>query len=171
MNVTGLLAGGVDGKRINVKYGSLKFTQKIAQKELFAKQRAPYVYPLLKAHKIPMKSLLDVKPDEVYKTIPSRLVVGMQNCQMSRVQRWLENILTPLSKLYGKFEFIQDSNDFLLKLETIKSIAKDEKWNWQTMTLFTIDVKAVYPSVKLDYVKTALKHCFDRKVSIIFTLR
>ena len=100
-------------------------------------------------YKVPLNFLLQVKPDEVKNNVPSRLVVGMSNCHMSRVQRWLENFLTPLSKLYGDFEFIKDSTDFLLKLETMKSVAIEECWEMKNMIIFTIDVKALYPSVKI----------------------
>ena len=158
--VTGLIAGGVDGCRRN-KDGSMKFTQVVSQKELFCQQSTPYVYPLYKAHKLPKEILLQVDPGEVHQVIPSRLVVGMGNCQLSRVQKWLESFLTPLSKLYGKFEFIKDSNDFLLKLETIKSIASTESWDMKNMLLFTVDVKVLYPSVQIQDVSTSLQHCFE----------
>ena len=159
--VTGLIPGGSSGKLKN-KNGSMKFTHMLSQKELFAQQKIPYVYPYFKAHKVPFQSLLKVKPAEVHSFIPSRLVVGMKNCQMSRVQRWLENILSPLSKLFGKFEYIKDSTDFLIKFDDVKSIAKEESWNWQNMILFTVDVKALYPSVKIKDVEKSLRYCFDK---------
>ena len=153
--VTGLLAGGSNGKLKN-KDGSIKFSHILSQKELFAQQRTPYVYPLFKAHKLPLKDLLQSKPEEVHKVVPSRLVVGMANCQMSRVQRFLETILSPISKLYGSFEYIKDSTDFLIKLETMKS------WDWKKIILFTVDVKALYPSVRINDVEKSLQHCFNK---------
>ena len=158
--VTGLLAGGSTGK-LKDKNG-IKFTHLLSQKELFAEQRTPYVYPFWKVHKLPLKSLLEVKPDEVQKSIPCRLVVGMSNCQMSRLQRWLENFLTPLSKLYGDFEYIKDSTDFLVKLEMMKSVAEEEAWNVENMIIFTIDVQALYPSVRIEDVEKSLRSCFDK---------
>ena len=158
--VTGLLAGGVNGKLKNVD-GSLKFTRIIANAELFSKQGTPYVYPLFKVHKLPMQELLQISANEVSDKIPSRLVVGMSNCQLTRVQIWLESFLTPLSKKFGDFEYIKDSNDFLIDLEKTKSVALTENWNWNHFTLFTVDVKALYPSVKFEYLKPALKYCFD----------
>ena len=159
--VTGLIAGGMSGKKKN-KNGSIKFTQVISQRELFAEQKTPYVYPLYKAHKLTRSDLLNISSEEVHEKIPSRLVVGMQNCQLSRVQKWLENFLTPLSKLYGNFEYIKDSNDFLLKLETIKTVAHVECWDWSELILFTVDVKALYPSVQVDDVAKSLEHCFNK---------
>lgn len=162
--VTGLLAGGVNGKLQN-KDKSMKFTRTLCNSELFAKQRTPYVYPLFKAHKLSMVDLLNIPPDAVHSDIPSRLVVGMSSCQLSRVQTWIEHLLTPLSKFYGNFEYIKDSGEFLSHLENIKAEAVNGKWNWNDMVLFTVDVEALYPSVKFNYLRLALKHCFDKCTS------
>ena len=40
--------------------------------------------------------------------------------------------------------------------------AVNDNWNWDDMVLFTIDVKALYPSVKFEYLCLALKHCFSK---------
>ena len=77
--VTGLLEEGRSGKLTN-KDGSTKFTNVLSNKELFHKQLTPYVYPLFKAHKIPKKDLMNMKPDEDHKLLPSRSVVGMSSC-------------------------------------------------------------------------------------------
>ena len=87
--VTGLLPGGVSGTLLN-QDGSLKFTRIKENNELFAKQSTPYVYPLFKLHKVPIERIIHLQPSEVAETIPSRLVVGMSNCQLTRVQCWLE---------------------------------------------------------------------------------
>ena len=55
--------------------------------------------------------------------IPARLVIGMSVCQMSRVQAWIESFLTPLSKLYGKFEYTKDSTDILIDFENANETA------------------------------------------------
>ena len=99
-SVTGLLAGGKNGK-LKIKSGALKFTKALSNKELFCKQSTPYIYPLFKAHKLTLDELINVSPDEVNLKIPSRLVVGMGSCQLSRVQIWLEKFLSPLSVSYG----------------------------------------------------------------------
>ena len=158
--ITGLLAGGVNGKLKN-EDGSLKFTRIISNAELFTKQSTPYIYPSFKVHKLSIQQLKEISANEVAEKIPSRLVVGMGNCQLTRVQIWLEHFLTPLSKKFGHFEYIKDSNDFLLELENVKSLASSENWNWDHYTLFTVDVKALYPSVKFEHLKTALQYCFD----------
>ena len=125
-------------------------------KELFAQQMTPYVYPLFKAHKISRVELLQIKPENVHLSLPSRLVVGMGSCQLSRVQVWLEHFLNPLSIQYGSFEYIKDTNDYLLSIEDIKLKSIAENWHWKNIILFTIDVKALYPSVRFVHLRNAL---------------
>ena len=85
----------------------------------------------------------------------------MGSCQMFRIQSWLECFLTPLHKVYGKFEYIKDSNDMLIAINEVKTVAVEENWNWNIVTLFTIDVKALYPSIKFEFLKVALMKCFN----------
>ena len=151
--VTSLLAGGANGK-LKTKDNYMKFTRTLPNNELFAKQSTPYVYPLFKAHKLSMLELLNVSPDDVHIKIPSRLIVGMSSCQLSRAQIWLEHLLTPLSIFYGNY--------FLAHLDNIKIKAVNDNWNWDDMVLFTIDLKALYPSVKFQYLCLELKHCFNK---------
>ena len=102
----------------------MKYTTAIDSNELFVKQRTPYVYPLVKMHKLPsFQDVLNVSPANVYNEIPSRLVVGMGSCQMFRIQSWLECFLTPLCKVYGKFEYIKGSNDMLIAINEVKTVA------------------------------------------------
>ena len=157
--VTGILPGGACGTLKN-NDGTKKFTRIKENNELFARQSTPYVYPLFKLHKLPMETILQLQPNEVAERIPSRLVVGMSNCQLSRVQCWLETFLTPLAKKYGEFEYIKDSTDMLRHLEAKKMMLSSEEINWEEIILFTIDVKALYPSVKFPYLFDALKDCF-----------
>ena len=159
--VTGLLAGGVIGTLRNAD-NSIKFTRALNNSELFAKQTTPYVYPLFKAHKLPKLELLRIPPNEVAARIPSRLVVGMSSCQLSRAQIWLEHLLTPLSIIYGASEHIKDSSDFLKHLEDIKEAGRNEEWDWDNMVLFSVDIKALYPSIKFEFLVLALNHCFDK---------
>ena len=61
--------------------------------------------------------------------------------------------------MYGSFEYIKDSGDFLRSLEVLKTSAK--QWDWEDTIIFTIDVKALYPSVKFEHLRKALNHVFD----------
>ena len=159
-SVTGLLAGGADGK-LKTASGGIKFTRATDSNELFAQQKTPYIYPLLKAHKVPLEELKQVKPEEVYEKIPARLVVGMGSCQLSRIQSWLEHMLTPFSKEYGIFEYTKDTNSILQCIEEINSRIEEEDWDLKIATLFSVDVKALYPSVKLHHLKKALLESFE----------
>lgn len=80
---------------------------------------------------------------------------------MSRVQSWLEAFLTPLSKLYGKFEYTKDSTDILIDFEKLNMIAANESWDFSDLILFGIDVQALYPSVKFEHLRKALLNCFN----------
>ena len=174
--VTGILAGGANGK-LKMDNGDTKFTRALDSNELFSEQRTPYVYPLLKAHKLSIDEIKQVKPDEVHQKIPARLVVGMSSCQLSRVQSWLEAFLTPLSKEFGVFEYTKDTYSILESIATFNQQTVDNDWNLDESMLFSIDVKALYPSVKLEHLKTALEYCFhqctdwsDEIISILISI-
>ena len=47
-------------------------------------------------------------------------------------------------------------------IATINQQTVDNNWNLDKSTLFSIDVKALYPSVKLEHLKTALVYCFKK---------
>ena len=117
---------------------------------------------MFKAHKVPKLELLRIPPNEVAARIPSRLVVGMSSCQLSRTQIWLEHLLTPLSITYGAFEHIKDSSDFLKHLENVKETGQNQGWDWDNMVLFSVDIKALYPSIKFEFLVLALNRCFDK---------
>ena len=159
--VTRVLPGGVNGN-LKKRDGSRKDTRAIDSNEFFVKQQTPYIYPLLKAHKLKLEDLKKIKPEEVSLKIPARLVVGMSSCQMSRVQSWLENFLTPLSKMYCDFEYTKDSTDILIDFDKLNEVAVNEAWDFRDITLFLIDVQALYPSIKFEYLELAIIDCFEK---------
>ena len=105
---------------------------------------------------------MNVRPDEVHEKIPARLVVGMGSCQLIRVQSWLEHFLTPFSQKIGVFEYTKDSNCVLQEIACLNEKIMNEYWDLNKATLFTIDVKALYPSVKLPFLKAALTSSFQK---------
>ena len=157
--VTGLLAGGSYGT-LKTASGGMKFTHATDSNVLFAEQKTPYIYPLLKAHKLSLTELKQIKPEDVHERIPARLVVGMGQCQLSRLQAWLENLLTPFSQQYGIFEYTKDTNTVLQCIQESNEAITNKRWNLQEATLFAIDVKALYPSVKLHHLRRALMESF-----------
>ena len=70
--------------------------------------------------------------------------------------------LTPLSKIYGDFEYTKDTNDLLIDFSKLNDTAERELWNFDDIMLFGIDVQALYPSVKFKYLKLALLDCFEK---------
>ena len=60
----------------------------------------------------------------------------------------------------GVFEYIKDSTDMLRHLEEKKRELSSEETIWNDIILYTIDVKALYPSVKFPYLFDSLKDCF-----------
>ena len=134
------VTGGKNGKLKN-RDGSIKYTHILSTRELFCKQRIPYVYPLFKVHKMSIGEFLKIHPNDVASKIESRLVAGMSSCQLTCIQIWLEYLLTPLAIFYGNFQFIKDSNDFLLRLERVKNIAVEENCVLSCNILFSVMLK------------------------------
>ena len=81
---------------------------------------------------------------------------------MTRVQAWLENFLTPLSKMYGDFEYTKDSSDILRDFSNLNQVAEEEGWDFNDVMLFGIDVQALYPSVKFEYLELAICDCLNK---------
>ena len=67
-----------------------------------------------------------------------------------------------LSKLYEKFEYTKDSTTILIDFDNLNETALNESWDFSDLILFGIDVQALYPSVKFEYLKIALTDCFDK---------
>ena len=86
----------------------------------------------------------------------------MGSCQMSRIQAWLEHLLTPFSREYGMFEYTKDTTAVLESIEEINLKIEEQHWNLNKAILFAIDVKALYPSVKLHHLKKALLESFKK---------
>ena len=43
----------------------------------------------------------------------------------------------------------------------IRVLSQNENWDWENVTIFTIDVKALYTSIKFEFMKKALLKCFQ----------
>ena len=74
----------------------------------------------------------------------------------------LEHFLTPFSQKIGVFEYTKDSNCVLQCIENVNQQINNEHWNLNNATLFAIDVKALYPSVKLPLLRNALIGSFKK---------
>lgn len=49
----------------------------------------------------------------------------------------------------------------MIDFSKLNKVAEDENWDFNDIILFGIDVQALYPSVKFQYLKLALYDCFD----------
>ena len=64
--------------------------------------------------------------------------------------------------MYGNFEYTKDSTDILIDFLYLNRVAENEEWNFNDEMLFGIDVQALYPSVKFEYLELALIDCFEK---------
>ena len=111
----------------------------------------PNPFPLFKLHSLTSEELSA-------KTIPPhRLVTSMKYGPTKRSSLFVDSILTPVSIKYCGKEYIKDTPDFLVKLAD----PNVDLSNPQLVQLFTLDVKALYPSIKPEYLPFAIQAALD----------
>ena len=111
------------------------------------KTRTGIPYPLFKIHKLDPQQILD-------RTIPpSRLVHALTQSPTTRLEQFLAHHFGQVSRNYASDEYIKDTNDFLHQIKEV-GIEEGE-------LLYTLDVKALYPSmdqtIVLQSVRAALE--------------
>ena len=110
------------------------------------KSGKPNPFPLYKLHSIS-------KDDILNKVIPPhRLVTSMKYGPTKRSALFIDSILTPVSIIYCGKEYLKDTTDFLNKLFLI-----EDKLCRPGVQLFTLDVKALYPSINPTLVPLAIE--------------
>lgn len=111
----------------------------------------PTMYPLFKIHKLSKEQIQEKQIP------PGRFVYNTKFGPLYRTEKWMSPHLTTISKEYCKDEYLRDTDDFLGQIEDwnniTNSIPKKER---QKIHLFTLDVKALYPSIRPDIAKFAL---------------
>ena len=116
----------------------------------------PYAYPLYKIHSLTTEEFDNrVMP-------PFRLVYSMKFGPMYRMEKWLSKFLTPLSKEYCGEEYLKDSDHLQGNLNYINSTGGCHN----NILLFTMDVKALYPSINPDLAKVALENALANEHKI-----
>ena len=138
---------------INIKEGvggEEKFTHSTADK---FKAGIPYGYPLYKIHKL--------SPAQIESKMipPSRFVTDLSNGVTSRsgkfmVSKWLSDLCKDFAT-----DLVRDTTQALKSLEEVQSkgiVANDN------MCSFSLDVVALYDSLKIDLVMKALTHAIKR---------
>ena len=110
--------------------------------------RKTYTYPLFKVHKLSEQMLSD-------KVIPPvRMVTSGVGGPTYRLGIFIDNILQPVVKKYCEGELVKDTTSFLASLLKIEEDGSLRNCN----LIGTLDVEALYPSIKTEYVQEAIKH-------------
>ena len=73
-----------------------------------------------------------------------------------RLSLFIDSVLNNVSKLYCGDEYIKDTSHFLQKLNAV-----EEKLCRPGVQLYTLDVKALYPSINPTYVPEAVQAALD----------
>ena len=120
----------------------------------------PTIYPLFKLHKLSSEQIRDkVVP-------PARSVNNTKNGPLYRLEKWMSPHLTDISKQYCKDEYIKDTDEFL---EDIKKFNHEQaaipKAQRQKFQLGTLDVTALYPSIRTTEALKALQEAFKNDTS------
>ena len=114
---------------------------------------SPYAYPLFKVHKLS-------KEDIVNKKIPpNRLVHASKYGPLYRMEKWTSPYLTKISREYCKEEFILDTGDLINQFQNINQTGNLKNEN---VHLFTLDVKALYPSIQPELALQAIREVLSR---------
>ena len=106
----------------------------------------PNPFPLFKLHSISPADIANKKIP------PHHLVTSMKFGPTKRSALFLDSILTPPSISYCGSEYLKDNPDFLLKLADIET-----KLCYPGISLFTLDVKALYPSIDPNLLPDAIE--------------
>ena len=109
--------------------------------------RKPYIYPLFKIHKL--------THDKIQQKVipPTRMVTSGVGGPTYRLGLFLDSILKPVVDEYCKGELVRDSTDFIREL-----IKMEEDGTSRSIQFVgTLDVDALYPSIRLDLALEALE--------------
>ena len=124
----------------------------------------PNPFPLFKLHSLSTE-------DIAAKSIPPvRLVTSMKHSATKRLSVFIDSVLNPVAQSFCGKQFLKDTPDLLRKLA-----ANEDLLCAPGAQLFTLDVKALYPSINPKYVPEAVQYALDvitnfsaaRKASII----
>ena len=111
----------------------------------------PHLYPLFKLHKLNL--------DQINNKVipPARFVLSMKASPTSKVGLFLADTLKSVAENYCGASYLKDTNSFLRKLNDNSSLLAGPNND-----LFSIDVKALYPSIKPHYVPIAVRDALNK---------
>ena len=117
----------------------------------------PVIYPLFKLHKLSSEQIRE-------KLVPpARFVNNTKNAPLYRLAKWLSPYLTDISRQFCEDEFIKDTDEFLACINAFNleqaAIPKTQRQNFQ---LATLDVPALYPSIRTTVALDVLQVAFSK---------
>ena len=115
----------------------------------------PYTYPLFKVHKLNEDQLHEKKIP------PTRLVHATREGPLYRLEKWTKPYLTDVSRRFCGDEFLLDTPDLLEKIKELNQVEDFEKYG-DKLQLFTLDVIALYPSIKIEFALESLKEALRK---------
>ena len=115
----------------------------------------PKIYPLFKLHKLTNDQI------QGKLTPPARFVNNSKYGPLYRVEKWISPFMTNISRSYCSDEFLLDTDHLLSQIkdynEHLATIPKNKR---SKISLATLDVKALYPSIRPTEAMSALETAF-----------
>ena len=112
-----------------------------------------YAYPLYKVHKLSQEQIA------AKMVPPARLVHATKGGPLYRLVKFVSPFVTKISRKYCEEEFLLDTQDFISHVNNYnKQTLKKPRKNLQ---LITLDVAALYPSIRSELVLTALEDALN----------
>ena len=113
--------------------------------------KKPHVYPNFKVHKLTE----DMIENKIIP--PVRMVTSGVAGPTHRIGMFLDAVLQPVVKKYCDGEIVKDTTSFLASLIDMKENKHLERCN----LIGTLDVDALYPSIKIKYIEPAIRHALS----------
>lgn len=115
------------------------------------------MYPSFKLHK---QSEEKIKNKE---TPPARFVNNSKFGPLYRLEKWLAPYMTKISRSYCAEEFLLDTDDLLNQINVYNNeVSKTPKQLRKKVYLCSLDVTALYPSIRPNEAMAALKCAFTK---------
>ena len=114
----------------------------------------PYAYTLYKVHKLSQEQITaKIVP-------PARLIHATKGGPLYRLEKFVSPFVTKISRKYCEEEFLLVTQDFISHVNNYnKQTLKKPHKNLQ---LFTLDVAALYPSIRPELALTALEDALNK---------
>ena len=92
---------------------------------------------------------------------PTRLVHATREGPLYRLEKWTKPYLTDVSRRFCGDEFLLDTPDLLEKIKELNQVEGFDQYG-DKLQLFTLDVIALYPSIKIEFALESLKEALKK---------